>query len=101
MRAIDVGPLPEIELGRGIQVRVEGTAVAVFRTEDGLHAVDDRCPHAGAPLHTGICRDGVITCPWHAFRFEAGSGKCLIGEGRPGVRSRQVQVEDGRLLIEA
>ena len=62
MRVVDVGPAPEIAAGRAVQVRVEGTAVAVFRTAGGLRAVDDRCPHAGAPLHAGICRDGVITC---------------------------------------
>lgn len=101
-RFLDVGPAPELERGHGLQVRVDGVAVAVFRGPDGLRALDDRCPHAGAPLHTGRCDDeGVVICPWHAFRFDATTGRCLIGEGRAGVRTRAVQVRDGRLFVEA
>jgi len=96
----DVGPVPEIAPGRAAAVRVDGVAVAVFRTSDGLRTVDDRCPHAGGPLHQGRCDSGVITCPWHAFLFDAATGACLVGADRPGVRSRAIRIEKGRLLIE-
>jgi nitrite reductase/ring-hydroxylating ferredoxin subunit len=96
----DTGEAPELEIGRGVQVRVGETAVAVFRTPDGLRALDDRCAHAGAPLSGGICEDGVVICPWHAFRYDVATGACLIGGGRPGVRSRAVRVENGRLFVE-
>lgn len=96
----DVGEAPEIELGRAVRVSVGETSVAVFSTPEGLRALDDRCSHAGGPLHTGICEDGVVICPWHAFRFDVASGECLLGGGRPGVRSRAVRIEAGRLLVE-
>ena len=97
-----VGPVPDLESGHGTQVRVAGVAVAIFRTADGFRALDDRCSHAGAPLHTGRCDDaGVVTCPWHAFRFDTSNGRCLIGDDHPGVRARAVEERDGQLWVEA
>ncbi|MFM8704477.1 MAG: Rieske (2Fe-2S) protein, partial [Planctomycetia bacterium] len=37
-------------------------------------AIDDLCPHMGASLGTGPLRDGVVTCPWHAWRFRLCDG---------------------------
>jgi nitrite reductase/ring-hydroxylating ferredoxin subunit len=97
----DVGELPDMDVGRAIRVAIDGVDVAVFRTVDGYLALDDRCPHAGGPLHQGrIDDDGVITCPWHAFRFCGRTGTCLVAAGRAGVRLRASQVEGGRLSIE-
>ncbi len=100
MQYEDVGPVPEIPPGKAVAVRVDDVAVAVFRTAAGLVAVDDRCPHAGGPLSEGRCADGVITCPWHAFRFDGASGACLVGDDRPPVRSRSARIEADRLQIE-
>jgi len=97
----DGGAIPDIEAGRGVLIPIDGVGVAVFRTEDeGFLAVDDRCPHAGGPLHQGRLVGGVVTCPWHAFRFCGSTGACLVGPDRPGVRARVVRVEDGRLRVE-
>ncbi len=38
------------------------------------------CPHQGLPLTGAPDADGVITCPWHGYRFDAESGRCLSGQ---------------------
>jgi hypothetical protein len=39
-----------------------------------VHAVDNRCPHMGFPLHRGTLQDGILTCHWHHARFDLESG---------------------------
>jgi nitrite reductase/ring-hydroxylating ferredoxin subunit len=35
------------------------------------------CPHLLGPLVDCDLADGLLTCPWHGYRFELSSGKCL------------------------
>jgi len=50
--------------------------IAVFAPEDSgsIHAVDNRCPHMGFPLHKGSVCNGILTCHWHHARFDLASG---------------------------
>jgi nitrite reductase (NADH) small subunit len=66
-----VGELAE---GEGRTVEVGNKLVAVFRTGDGYFAIDDLCPHMGASLSGGYVENGIVTCPWHAWRFRLADG---------------------------
>ncbi len=66
-----VGDLAE---GEGKTVRVGGKLIAVFRHQGRYHAIDDTCPHMGSSLSGGYVEDGVVTCPWHAWRFRLTDG---------------------------
>ena len=49
---------------------------------DGLpRAVSAECLHKGASLEGGVCRDGVITCPSHWWRYDLRDGSL---QGTPG-----------------
>jgi nitrite reductase/ring-hydroxylating ferredoxin subunit len=75
------GPLVTLPRGGTRVVSVGAARIAVFHLEDGtLAALDDRCPHEGFPLAKGFVNQGVVTCRWHAFRFELKSGRCLVGD---------------------
>ncbi|QLC25176.1 Rieske (2Fe-2S) protein [Parasphingopyxis algicola] len=37
------------------------------------------CPHLGLPLDAEPDTDGTITCPWHGYRFDIVTGKCISG----------------------
>ena len=75
---VHVGSAAEVPVGSGLAVEVAGRRIAVFRVGEGLlesfHAIDDRCPHQGSPLSAGSCVDGVVTCPWHGWRFRVTDG---------------------------
>jgi nitrite reductase (NADH) small subunit/3-phenylpropionate/trans-cinnamate dioxygenase ferredoxin subunit len=61
-----VGDIPE---GQGRAYPVNGRMVAVYLLEGTYHAILDACPHMGASLAGGYVEEGVVTCPWHAWRF--------------------------------
>ena len=63
-----------IPAGEGRTFEVAGRLVAVFFDGASSHALDDLCPHMGASLGSGPFVEGVVTCPWHAWRFRACDG---------------------------
>lgn len=66
-----------ISPGAGLSVEIGGKELALFRVGDAIHALDALCPHEGAPLAQGEVVDGVVTCPWHGWTFNACTG-CSI-----------------------
>jgi nitrite reductase/ring-hydroxylating ferredoxin subunit len=64
----------DVPAGEGRTFEVAGRLVAVFFDGAAYHAMDDLCPHMGASLGSGPFVDGVVTCPWHAWRFRACDG---------------------------
>ena len=99
MEFSDAGPESAVPEGGGLRVVVDGRAVALFRSAGAIVAFDDACPHAGAPLSSGVCRDGEVVCAWHGFRFDAATGECLLFAGAPSATVRAVKVEGGRVLV--
>ncbi len=68
-----VGAIPE---GEGASFQVGKRLVAIFNHQGRYLAIDDLCPHMGASLGAGhLDEEGVVTCPWHAWRFDACNGK--------------------------
>lgn len=64
----------DVAEGEGKTVEVGGKLVAVFKSGGQFHAIDDLCPHMGASLAGGLVEQGVVTCPWHAWRFRLADG---------------------------
>ncbi len=51
--------------------------VLLYRREDGTAvAVENRCPHRGAPLSLGCLKGDDIQCGYHGFRFSP-AGDCV------------------------
>src|SRR5262249_23109332 len=69
-----VGEIPE---GQGHAFEVGGRMIAVFFEEGKYYAIDDACPHQGAPLSDGIVFDKSVTCSWHGWRFSLEDGRWL------------------------
>lgn len=85
---VDAGALEALPEGRPALLRHAGRRLAVVRTADGVHAVDDRCPHEGYPLTQGTV-DGVeLTCCYHNFKFDLRTGACPRGEAVPVFETR-------------
>jgi nitrite reductase (NADH) small subunit/3-phenylpropionate/trans-cinnamate dioxygenase ferredoxin subunit len=89
----------EVPQGEGKTVIVGKLLIAVFRCGDEFRAIDDSCPHMGASLSAGYVEDGIVTCPWHAWRFRLADGawadcpKVKIG-------SYPVKIENGDVHVE-
>ena len=72
--------------------------IALFRTQRGVFACDNRCPHQGYALVRGDVKGGVLTCAWHNWKFELGSGFCR--HGGENIRTYPVRISDGQVLID-
>ncbi len=99
MAAHDVGSLAGLADGELHQVEVDGEPVLLLKTNEGLHAVGGTCPHAGAPLMTGVRLGTRIICPWHKAVFCLRSGALLDPPAVDGLPAYQVRVADGRVLV--
>jgi nitrite reductase/ring-hydroxylating ferredoxin subunit len=66
--------LSELRAAGRLVVGAGGHTLCLFADEDSVHAVDNRCPHMGFPLHRGTVADGILTCHWHHARFDLCSG---------------------------
>lgn len=96
---VDAGAISDLEFGPGAAVWVDDRWIAVFRTESGLRALDNPCPHAGAPLADGSIIDGKVVCFLHCWEFDLDTGRCDVGE-EWNVRTYPVRDRDGRLEID-
>lgn len=77
---VDAGSSSDLsERPRALQARGRDVLVAVVDGEPT--AVDNACLHRGATLEGGVCRDGVVTCPSHWWRYDLRTGALL---GHPG-----------------
>jgi nitrite reductase/ring-hydroxylating ferredoxin subunit len=66
--------LAELRAAGRLVVNVERHTLCLFSDGGDVHAVDNRCPHMGFPLHRGTVSDGILTCHWHHARFDLCSG---------------------------
>jgi nitrite reductase (NADH) small subunit len=86
-------------LGEGRAFVVKETTIAVFRQRNGrLFATDNTCPHRGGPLADGIVGGGKVICPFHAWKFDLETGRC-VGEDAI-VRTYAVREVNGRIVLE-
>jgi nitrite reductase (NADH) small subunit len=71
---VTVAKVGDVREGESIIVEVNKKDVAIFFVGGKYYAIDDMCPHAGASLSGGTVEDGIVTCPWHAWRFRLTDG---------------------------
>jgi nitrite reductase (NADH) small subunit/3-phenylpropionate/trans-cinnamate dioxygenase ferredoxin subunit len=91
-----VGDIPD---GEGRSFQVGERLVAVFHQNGSYFAIDDLCPHMGASLGAGyLDEEGVVTCPWHAWRFSVQDGK-WADNPRLGVDKFEVRVEGDKIQV--
>jgi nitrite reductase/ring-hydroxylating ferredoxin subunit len=92
-----VGEIPE---GEGRPFEVEGRVIAVFLDGGLYYAIDDACPHQGAPLCDGIIMDRTVTCTWHGWRFSLEDGLWLDSpRSKLQIGSYPVRVEGDEIQV--
>lgn len=72
IRAASLSALPE---GQPVRADIDGTAIALIRQGESVHAVSDTCTHAEASFCEGGHVDGdFIVCPFHFASFRMSDG---------------------------
>ena len=72
-----VAKLADIPLDSGYCVQIEGVDVGLYRLAGSgeVKAMENRCPHAGYPLHLGSLEGTFIVCRLHGWPFDVCSGR--------------------------
>lgn len=91
--------MAELQEKGQLLVRLNQQPVALFYSNDRVYAIDNRCPHMGFPLHGSVCKDGIVTCPWHYARFDLASGG-TFDSWADDVRSFPVQIQNGEIWVD-
>lgn len=91
----------DLDDGGIVEVTAGPASIVVVRCAEQIYAIDNYCPHRGAPLSDGrvsVPREEII-CPWHGFRFALATGKSVTNP-EVGVRTFPVRVVDGDVVVD-
>ena len=84
-----------------------GAKLVLWRDHEGqVHALEDRCPHRGAPLSQGVILGDRLSCPYHGVEVRCdgvvtrvpGSPGCKL-EGQRATRSFPVRERAGVVFV--
>ena len=90
----------ELRPGEGKIAEAGGTSLAVFNVGGDFHVIENTCCHRGGPLGEGDLDGTVVTCPWHGWRYDVTSGKCLAPNPAASVKSYRATVEGDEVKVE-
>jgi len=95
---IGVGAVGDLPVGRGATVELpNGDELALYNVGGQFFAVENFCPHRGAPLAEGILCEYTVECILHGWEFDVRTGKCLTTDA--DIRAYEVEIEDGQINI--
>lgn len=89
----------ELLEGESRMFEVANKLIAIFRQEGQYFAIDDTCPHMGDSLSQGYVENGIVTCPWHAWRFRLADG-AWADNPRIKIGSYPVRVMNGDIQVQ-
>jgi 3-phenylpropionate/trans-cinnamate dioxygenase ferredoxin component len=89
----------ELAPGQGKLVEVNHKCIALFNVGGRYYAIDDMCPHRGAPLSEGEIEGATVVCPWHGAIFDMATGEVTRPPAALGVATYDVRVEGEEIVI--
>lgn len=89
----------EIPEGGILDIKIEGRSLILSRFETSVSCFHNACSHLGVPLDSGEIHSGVLTCPYHGFRYLLLTGDCLSAPDVP-LQPYPVRVEGGSVFVQ-
>jgi 3-phenylpropionate/trans-cinnamate dioxygenase ferredoxin subunit len=100
MAFVTVAAAADVPLGRAKPVTVNGRRLVLVQAGGRFYALEDNCPHKGAPLSEGDVEGTELVCPWHGAAFDLATGAALCPPAQRGVATFPVQVVDGAVQVD-
>lgn len=102
MAFVKVANVDELPMRGLVGVEVEGRKIALVATGNGAYyALEDKCSHENYPLSDGEIIDGDrVECIYHGAKFDPASGRAVALPAIRPVKTYDVKVEDGAVLID-
>ncbi len=92
----NVDQLPEEGKLRAVQG--DGLDLCIGMLEGKPYAVQNACPHQGAPLAAGCLQESYVVCPYHAWRFRLSNGQ-PEQEGDPPLQTYEVRQYGSEIFL--
>ena len=89
MTWIDAAAIEDVPTDDVVGIDVQGRDIALYGTDDGIHATDNICTHGHARLCDGFLEGHEIECPLHQGRFDIRSGKAMCAPLTEALRRTQ------------
>lgn len=96
---VTVARVEDLPPGAVRHVRAGDVELAIARVGDEFFATQGACAHLGGPLGHGGLEGRVLSCPWHGWQYDVGSGLNEFDHAI-GLETYAVHVEDGHVRVE-
>tara|TARA_Y100001970_G_scaffold193960_1_gene235824 strand:- start:322 stop:639 length:318 start_codon:yes stop_codon:yes gene_type:complete len=96
---IQVADITDIDLNQSVSVEVDGKAILICNTENGVFAVEDRCTHSDIPLCGGQIIGNFISCPVHGAVFDLSDGSVQAPPAFEDLETFEVKIEDTLISV--
>jgi 3-phenylpropionate/trans-cinnamate dioxygenase ferredoxin subunit len=97
---VEITALDKLPRDRGVRVTIGDHRIAMFRIQDDVYAIGDRCSHAEASLSEGEVWGDTVECPRHGSEFDLKTGDALSLPATQPVPVYPVSIEDGTVFLE-
>lgn len=101
---IRVGHVEDLPEGRIKTVTARTTSICLSHFDGQWAAMDNHCPHQGAPLGEGSIEKGIegkcwIRCPWHGWDFDPLTGAPPGGHEDTGQKLYPLEIRQGEIFV--
>jgi len=62
-------------------MKINGKKLCIIKSGPDFFATQSYCPHAGADLSMGWCKNGNLVCSYHRHEFDLKTGRGAPGQG--------------------
>lgn len=80
-------------------VSVAGQDILLVNLKGTIYAVENECPHQGAPMTGALVKDGYLACPRHGYRFALKDGSCA-DHPELSLKTWPVRVENNEIIVD-
>jgi nitrite reductase/ring-hydroxylating ferredoxin subunit len=63
------------------RMRIDGKKLCIIKSGHEFFATQVYCPHAGADLSLGWCKNGNLVCSYHRHEFDLKTGRGAPAQG--------------------
>ena len=95
---VEITALNQVPEWDVLKVKVEGISLIFNRQGMNVTCYRNACTHLEYPIDMGKVSDGIITCPFHKFRYKLDTGKCL--NAPDSLESYPIKIEGDRVFVD-
>ncbi len=76
--------------------------ILLVRTDDGIYALENSCPHQSRPMDTAVVKNGSLKCIYHGVKINPSNGEIIDSAGYlglPPVKTYPLEETEGQIIL--